>query len=258
MDYSLFSGGHDSLVSTHFCMTNGKTEKVLHLDTNAGIPETQEYVKEVCERYEWPLVIEEAPVTFKELVLEYGSEPYGFPGPPMHIWAYSMLKERSLRNVAKRHDDKPHYWTGVRKSESDRRMTTISEGKEEVLYWIWHTPIADWSEKDINSYIEKHNLSRSPVVENMCMSGECLCGAFSHRDEELIDLQAHYPETYERLMDLEEEVINELGEDCDKAYWAHGSSTKSEMKALKNEYEPKSQVLCSDCKDSLHESATDW
>lgn len=53
--FALFSGGHDSLVSTHYSMENGLANCVAHLDTNTGIDENLEFVKSVCEKYDWPL-----------------------------------------------------------------------------------------------------------------------------------------------------------------------------------------------------------
>lgn len=260
MDYALFSGGHDSLVSTHYCMTTRRTEKVLHLDTGTGLEENEQFVIDVCEQYDWPLRIEEAPVSFKEFLLEYGDgEPYGFPGPALHLITYIMLKERSLQNLAAEHEGKPHYWTGVRADETQRRMETVGDGEtKEMSKWWWHSPISDWTEDDLDDYREEHDLPANPVVQNIHRSGECFCGAFAERDEELIDLQANYPDHFEWLMDLEQEVREELGEDHPRAYWANGSMSKPDVVALEKEYKHMKQVLCADCRRSLHNSAADW
>jgi len=51
-----FSGGDDSLASTHFCMNHlGDRARVLHINTRIGIERTREFVRETCRRQAWPL-----------------------------------------------------------------------------------------------------------------------------------------------------------------------------------------------------------
>lgn len=257
-DWALFSGGHDSLVSTHYCMENDYCEAVLHLDTTTGIPENQEFVINICEEYGWPLRIERSPMTFREFVLEYGSgdEPFGFPGPSFHRVVYIILKERALRTVSLEMDEKPRYWTGVRESESQRRMKTV-EPESEESNWIWKGPIHDWSDDDVEEYMLDNDLPRNPVVDNIHRSGECYCGAFASRDEELIDLQANYPGHYEWLVELEDEVIEEIGEER-KAYWANGHLSQDELRHLKKARKPDGPVLCTDCRRKNTNPIDDW
>lgn len=92
--YAMFSGGNDSMVSTHFAMNNGAHE-VLHINTGIGIPQTREFVRETCKAFGWPLREEHPPdKTYRDMVLYRG-----FPGPGAHAYAYSWLKERALRKV---------------------------------------------------------------------------------------------------------------------------------------------------------------
>ena len=242
--FALFSGGHDSLVSTHYCMESGRTDAVLHLDTGTGIPENEQFVRDVCDRYDWPLRIEMPNKSLKEFALEWG-----FPGSAAHSWAYRYFKDHSLGRVATDCEGKPRYYTGVRRSESDRRMSSITETTEENSNgrWVWENPIADWSSQDCIDYIDEHDLPRNPVVENIHRSGECYCGAFAHRDEELIDLEAHYPEHYEWLMELEEEVQAENGTKQASSFWGHGGMSSEEVRALVAEHDEMQMVLCQDC-----------
>lgn len=41
--FAMFSGGNDSIVSTHFAMEHGAHE-VLHINTGIGIKETREFI----------------------------------------------------------------------------------------------------------------------------------------------------------------------------------------------------------------------
>lgn len=244
LHYAMFSGGHDSLVSTHYCMENGHTDAVLHLDTGTGIPENEQYVRDVCDRNGWQLRIE----TPNKSLAEFAKE-WGFPGSAAHGWAYRYFKAHSLQRVAADLDEKPHFWTGVRKDESERRMRTVkSETQEDATgRWMWHAPIADWSKQDCEDYIEEHELPRNSVVENIHRSGECYCGAFAHRDEELVELQAHYPDHYERLMGVEQQVQDEIGTSEDHCFWGHSEMSSKELRALIAEHDEAQMVLCSDC-----------
>jgi len=261
MDFALFSGGHDSLVSTHYLMENEYCEKVLHLDTNTGIPKNEEFVVEVCEEYGWPLRIEESPYTLLEIATELGEndEGFGFPGPSFHSVMYRCLKERQLQRIATEHDEPPHYWTGVRKGESERRMKTVTDAVKEEDRWTWHAPIRNWTKERCEDYIEEWNIPRNSVVENIHRSGECYCGCYANRDEELIELQAHYPEHYEWLMDVEQQVREEIGTERERAYWGHDSISGSDFLHLRHKYDPEDDMtLCRDCEQETYNSAKDW
>jgi len=236
-NYALFSGGHDSLVSTHMSMEQGLTERVLHIDTGIGIPETQEFVKSTCEKHGWDLDIVSSDFDYRDIVLENG-----FPGPGVHIIMYSKLKERALRKIARRHDGKPHFWTGVRSDESERRFRNVEQEVQEDSQWIWHSPIRKMSERDVHTYIEDAGLEKNPVKTLYHHSGECLCGAFGNRPEELLLLEAHYPKTADRIKSLEKEVQQRHGYEK-KCYWAHGDA---DDKLIAAEH-PDQMPLCSSC-----------
>jgi len=249
--YALFSGGHDSLVSADKCMTAGYTDTVLHIDTGIGIPETREYVERVCDEQGWPLEVVSSDFDYEEIVREYG-----FPGPGVHIIMYSKLKERALRKVARRHDEKPHFYTGVRKAESERRFRTLTDKVQEASQWVWHAPILHHSQADVDDWIDAHGLPRSPVKQTYHHSGECLCGAFGNRTEELAVLEAHYPETAERIKRLEEEVREENGADDPTSFWAHGDMSDTDLRALLADYDDAQMLLCASC-ESGYSYATD-
>jgi len=245
--YALFSGGHDSLVSTHKAIESGDAETVLHIDTGIGIPETQEFVKQTCERHGWDLEIVSSDFEYEEIVKEEG-----FPGPAVHIIMYSKLKERALRVAARWHEDKPVYITGVRKDESDRRFRNVEERMEAGM-WIWEANIPDWSKRDVENYIDTHDLQRSPVKQTYHHSGECLCGAFGNRTEELAVLEAHYPETAERIKELENRVQEIHGADDPRSYWAHGNMDKKRLRALLADNDDAQMMLCASCSEGFTE-----
>lgn len=240
--YALFSGGHDSLVSTHKSMLAGYTDTVLHIDTGIGIPKTQAYVERVCDNKGWPLEVVSSDFEYDEIVREYG-----FPGPGVHIIMYSKLKERALRKVARRHDEKPHFYTGVRRAESDRRFRNLTERRKEAQQWVWHAPILAHTQEDVDDWIESAGLPRSPVKQTFHHSGECLCGAFGNRAEELVLLEAHYPQTAERIKELEAEIQDQRGADDPRSFWAHGGMADTELRALLADYDDDQMMLCASC-----------
>lgn len=204
----LFSGGHDSLVSTHssaqILNELGIDFSVYHGDTTIGIKETQEFVIEVCDQFNWELAIRKAPKTtdhYESIVREHG-----FPGSTKsaHRFCYLRLKERALRHYVTHECKSSPYarenvllLTGVRKSESLIRMgyteTTTKDNSR-----IWCNPIFYWTESDCEQYMKDNDLPRNPVKDKICISGECLCGAFGGK-EELAEIRGAYPEAAEEI-----------------------------------------------------------
>lgn len=209
----MFSGGHDSMVNSHVSATilkeMGVDFVVYHGDTTIGIPETQDYVKRVCEQFNWPLVIRKPPNRkdwYDELV-----KRFGFPGPTRqsHQLIYRRLKERALNRYVT-HECKTTTYarenvlliTGIRKQESKIRMGYVRENNKENSK-IWSNPIFWWSKGDCENYMTEHHLPRNEVKDKICISGECLCGAFAGR-EEYSEIKAAYPDVAKRIDELHE------------------------------------------------------
>lgn len=242
--FALFSGGHDSLVSTHYAMENNDVDAVLHIDTNTGIPENEEFVKEICRENDWDLYIRSAGMTLKEFALQWG-----FPKESSHSWAYRWFKERVLSSIkVDCGSSKPTFYSGVRKDESQRRMANVTSKKEDAGQWYWERPISDWTKEDCEEYRKKNDLPSNPVVENIHRSGECYCGAFANRDEELIELQVNYPKHYEYIMEVEEEIQEERGKKEDHCWWGSSGVSSEELQCLIEESDHDvDMVLCQDC-----------
>lgn len=205
----LFSGGHDSLCSTHysasFLKTNGLDFTVYHGNTGIGIRQTREYVCNACQRFGWNLYEGNAGNAYEILVAKYG-----FPGPQSHPFMYRMLKERPLKHYVTHVCKSSPYArenilliTGIRNSESKIRMgykRYIIKDKSAV----WLAPIFYWSVKSVELYMEHYHLPRNPVKDKICISGECLCGAFAGH-EEWTEIKTSFPEAareIERLHNL--------------------------------------------------------
>ncbi len=196
---AMFSGGHDSLCATHLISQHPRFSFAAHINTTIGIEETRQFVRDTCRDREWPLKEYRPPVAYREIVLKHG-----FPGPGGHQMMYIRLKEKALDQCVREHKakwkDRIALITGVRLSESTRRMghvVPISRAGAKV----WTAPILHWDDDDKAAYMALHGLTRNPVVDTLCMSGECLCGAFA-KPEEFAEIQASYPAAATELSDL--------------------------------------------------------
>jgi 3'-phosphoadenosine 5'-phosphosulfate sulfotransferase (PAPS reductase)/FAD synthetase len=207
----LFSCGDDSLALTHYAFENDLVDVAIHLDTGSSIPANIDYVREVCRENCWPLILISSPMPFDTFAMRYG-----FPGASCHTMAYHAFKGRQLGYINTQTDGSLKFLSGVRTDESDRRMKNITA---EVQYaddtnnfdgW-WVSPMMDWSDDQIATYREEHDLRRNPVAEKIHRSGDCSCLAYGHRDEELILLQSEYPDFAEWLLNVENRVAEYRG-----------------------------------------------
>lgn len=248
---ALFSGGHDSLVSSHKVMEELNGDCVVHIDTRTGLEENKQFVRDVCQKFDWTLEIIKPEVTLAEFAKEWG-----FPKAQAHTWIYAYLKQHPLdKFVTNCESDMPTFYAGVRKHESERRMRTVTPEKHESSHgrWYWESPIADFTDDDLAEYMDKHDLPSSSVVETIGRSGECFCGAFSDRFSELSVLKENYPDHYEWIMNLEDEVQSEIGTENAACYWGTGGMSSDDLQELmESEETDHDMLLCEDCEGGAH------
>ncbi len=282
--FALFSGGHDSLCSSHIASVFGQFAGCVHINTGIGVERTRQFVRETCAQFDWPLIEmhpppfwpgrcktcqknktsrparEDCPDCMKRLRpgVDYANLPaydalvlhYGFPGPGGHTVPYNRLKERCLRKLLKEQKTRKRSLImlvgGMRKSESSRRMGTCQEHSIEGTR-VWCAPIMYWSNEDKARYIESAGLPSNPVVKELCMSGECLCGAFA-RPSEIAELERHFPEAAARIHALEAKAC-EIGV---HAVWGtkHPNSACFQKK---QEEEPSFFGMCWSCGNKWEE-----
>jgi 3'-phosphoadenosine 5'-phosphosulfate sulfotransferase (PAPS reductase)/FAD synthetase len=202
--YGLFSGGHDSLCSTHIASLDPRFAGVLHMNTGIGIEETRDFVRQTCADRDWPLY-ETRPSEgkYEEMVLERGGFPYG---EQSHNSMLFYLKQQPMQRWLKANTKgRVGLVTGIRKHESVRRMGAgISVPVREQGRKVWVSPILEWTKIDCNRHMDQHRLPRNPVVDLLHRSGECLCGAMA-RSEEIHEIAAYFPDTALRINALEHE-----------------------------------------------------
>jgi len=195
-----FSGGKDSLVSTHLVMSELEDldiqKYVAFVDTTIMIPIAEPFVKDVCNQFGWNLKILRPEVTFEEKVRT------GMPMPTMHRrWCCHELKLKPIANFVKDLRPQRAEVTGLRREESIRRR------KLPELYYlkkscVWkYAPLIDWSEKEVNTYIRQQNLPMPPHYR-LGIPETCLCGCFSSK-KIMMRVKAQYPELFQKFVELE-------------------------------------------------------
>lgn len=206
-----FSGGNDSTICVYLtamlCRELDLPFAVFHCNTGIGIEATRVFVRDICKLNKWELHEEYPPYkSYRDTVLEYG-----FPGPDSHKVMYSILKERAIRVVVRKYPKKERKLivTGVRTSESARRMMTANKDIDKRGRQIWTSLMRHWDEEDMEEFRELHKIPVNEVTCKMGMSGECLCGAYAKKGE-LDRIKEHYPDTYNEIIALEKET-KELG-----------------------------------------------
>lgn len=202
--FACYSGGDDSLVSTHIAMQAVPDATVLHINTGIGIEATREHVRSVAADAGWRFIEERTPESYDDIVIEHG-----FPGPGQHGKMYVLLKQRAIdavvRTAKRERRDRVLFIAGIRRGESKRRAEAPEHHREPGRSRVWASPLANWTKDDVLAYIAKHDLPRNPVSRALCMSGECLCGSFA-KPGELAEIESVCPATARRIRDLEARV----------------------------------------------------
>lgn len=198
--FGLFSGGHDSLCSTSIAASflNDFTAAA-HINTTIGVKETRLYVRAAAETLGWKLVEKYPPQSYRDICVEHG-----MPGPGAHLFCYTRLKERCVRELVREQkvdrNDRVILVTGVRVHESKRRMGNVVEVDRRGAQ-VWVAPCLEWTDEDKEAYIAALNLPRNPVVDEIGMSGECLCGSFAEPGELDIVSEA-FPQTRAEIEEI--------------------------------------------------------
>lgn len=219
--FGMFSGGHDSLTCTGIANEYFDLTGTAHINTGIGVPQTREFVRETCAEQQWRLLEYKAmencqadgtpdPQDYREIVRKHG-----FPGPHGHQMMYARLKQRQIQRLCRdfkvKRMDKIMLIAGCRSEESVRRMRNTKPcSKEKGTCRVWVNPIHDFTKADCHLVMETLKLRRSPVVDLLHKSGECLCGAFASPGE-LAELAIWFPAVAAEIRVLEAEVKAKFG-----------------------------------------------
>lgn len=252
----LFSGGDDSTAVAH--LFRERATHIAHANTGIGIEQTRQFVRDTAAAWGLPL-LEKHPrpgETYADLVLgrcvartgpKAGAVVWrGFPGPSGHWMMYQRLKERALEQVrnelvASPRRERVIFLAGRRHAESARRSLRFRGGQivpvERRGSIVWASPILDWTRLDLNAYRRANpGIPRNEVAALLHMSGECLCGAFSHPGE-LDEISDWFPNVADEIRTLERAALD-AGIPAERCRWGWGTGR-----------EPRSRTgpLCSSC-----------
>ena len=186
-----------------------QVKEVVYCRTGVGLNE--EYVKKICNRFNWKLNIVEPKIdeSYEDFVRRFG-----FPHSGIHNVVMGFLKWHPIRKWfydQKKLGRKIIYISGRRKNESTRRMRMKTNKRDLIMDGMhFHSPIFDWSTGQVWVYLEEHKIERSPIYDTMHMSGDCMCGAFSQKGESAF-LQMFHPKLAEWLEDLEKKYGGKWG-----------------------------------------------
>lgn len=254
--FSLFSGGDDSLTVTHFAQSHLKQaiSGVVHINTGIGLKETRQHVQSVCAQLDWKLIeyaAKDQGQDYEQIVLEHG-----FPGPSQHSIIYRRLKERAIEALTREH--RGGYVlliSGARQKESGRRMRlTEPVHRDKGGRRIWCAPFFNLTNDEVSAYRTSllAHVPKNPAKEYLCMSGECLCGAFARKGE-LSQIEAFFPDTGRYLRDLQRRVrARGFPWDWDEAppsWWSKmkDSQKSGQVDAFEAERIDEIKMLCSSC-----------
>jgi 3'-phosphoadenosine 5'-phosphosulfate sulfotransferase (PAPS reductase)/FAD synthetase len=259
--FGMFSGGDDSLSATHAAreILGSDMTAVVHINTGIGIPEARAFVDVACDRFGWNLLEYKATdcgQVYEDIVLQNG-----FPGPGQHMKMFIRLKQRPLQALCRDFlGGNVLLISGVRQQESVTRMRLLhAVQKEQGTRRVWCSPFFYWSNDQVREYRTKLDLPKNPAKEYLCMSGECLCGAFAQPGE-LSQIETFFPVTGRYLRDLERRV-RAAGfpwgwDEPPPIWWGRMQLAKKfgQSDAFEDERDDEIQMLCSSCQFK-HEAA---
>jgi len=203
--YDLFvSGGRDSVVAATIAYEEAKQlgipARVVFINELPAfkVPEDVlpfnplDYVREFAGWLNVDLVVVDVDFDYWE-----GVKRWGYPMLFHHRWCYDKMKARALVRFLEQ-EIKEGYrqrtWVlGIRVSESRRREKIWGSVGKRYPYWFrgyrveYYLPILDWSEWQVNRFIEEKGIPRNPAWD-FGWSFECLClaGTTLKRLDEII------------------------------------------------------------------------
>jgi 3'-phosphoadenosine 5'-phosphosulfate sulfotransferase (PAPS reductase)/FAD synthetase len=195
-----FSGGDDSIVSTHWAMERFDDACLMIGDTQIGLQATRDHQTRCVNEFGWDVErvspVPEGPpkgwaeewidgdTSFEEFVLNHG-----FPGHAQHGRMYQRLKQRAFRKIKKRIGHRPKgsrimVVSGIRSDESAIRAGYKRAFNEEPKEgFVWVNPFYHCTAADFEMYRQEFGLPRNPVKALVGISGECCCGAHATEGE---------------------------------------------------------------------------
>lgn len=213
---SMVSGGKDSACSHAVAEELGvKIDLIIHGNTRCGIPETSRFVEETYGNIGPDFAVADAGTAYEDYVLRKG---FFGKGISAHGFSYRVLKAAPFRKVIareirqRRRNIRILLLNGARQDESENRRKNLQVFRPDPNQTknVWTSLIFDWSAEDRDQYLADRNVPINPVAQQLCRSGECMCGTMQTEGERL-EAAALYPDWGKWLDELEAEAIRRHG-----------------------------------------------
>ena len=223
--WSLYSGGKDSTTVSQWLFEHNLLSGVIAFDPGISTPDWKAFIEATANKHRWNLEILKTSASFDDLVLKYG-----FPGPAQHGMFMNYLKGRCVRQFKKVHKGEM-LASGVRSGESQRRFYNTKEWSDFEGVKVW-APLYNWTTPQVWEFFNAHGFVRSPAYQSLCISGDCLCGAYATKLEREA-IRAFYPAVSDRLSWLEGQTNKPWG-------WGANRGPRSKISPLCVDCESKS------------------
>ena len=152
------SFGAQAAVSLHMLTEAAPNIPVILLDTGYLFPETYQFVEQLSDRLHLNLHIYRNPLSPDEQEVRYGRRWLnGTEG----IEAYNLDNKVKPMQRALRELNVGTWFTGIRRSQSLSRVNTPFVQHQSGQLKV--APIADWSDRDVYQYLNKHDLPYHPL-----------------------------------------------------------------------------------------------
>lgn len=242
---ALCSGGADSIAATHAAMTFGPAEEVVFADTTtapddcySAIDAAIDWLRDWCDSNGWPFTVTRPDDTYADHVAEQG-----YPSPREHYIQYRKWKDRAFDAYQQQFDADVHFWTGIRKWESETRMEVADpKGERGSGRWYWRAPLVEFTDARLTDYLERFDLTLPPVVKEIGRSVDCWCGCFGDPNE-LLDLRAA---GFEEHADWLAGLMTPPSDTRERDQWAGWNWEKHDFAA----HDEMQTTLCSSCSQS--------
>lgn len=179
--FLLYSGGNDSVVSTHIANAWARAiphghVKAISIDTHVSADGWRDYVTRVANKENWTHEIWDNP----DPEFYYNNcREFGTPHTREMHWMimYRNLKERAIDAVRRAHKtgqrDRCMLVSGFRRDESTERADTPEWLEDGAGLWV--SPLVNWTERDVYEYRLVHAFEPNPFYETVGGSGDCEC-----------------------------------------------------------------------------------
>lgn len=213
-----FSGGYDSMVSSHigakWAKYHAHSANVITVsaDTTISADGWRNFVTSTAKALSLPRFSIRNTTHFDEWSKRMINKGYTYR-KSQHKINFYYLKQvvfRALIQEYKKHrTDRIMFINGVRRAESSDRQSTPEHTRQGSGVFV--NPIVYWTDEQVTAYRYKYNMPENPFYETVGNSGDCLCNW--HTQNSLDDLRQHSPATAQR--------IEPIHNGC-KAKWGYG------------------------------------